>query len=152
MLFLTIKLPNWKTRLLPIAAAVLAVLVLLFAVILRPRGDKAFAPQADIPSLCLDCLEGFGWEAEEPAISVENCVLSPDLSRDYLAMQTQAGFDLSDKLGSEVTRYTFRVLNYPTGDTDVLADLLVQDGVIVGGDIRSAGLDGFIHSLALEDN
>lgn len=151
MFFLTIKLPNWKTRLLPAAGAVLAVIVLLLAVALRPHGEKAFSPDADIPSLCLDCLEGFGWEAEESAVSVEACILSPELSQEYLAMQTQAGFDLSDKLGCEVTRYTFRVLNYPTGDTDVLADLLVQDGVIIGGDIRSAGLDGFMHSLVLDD-
>ena len=29
----------------------------------------------------------------------------------------------------------------------MLADLLVRDGVIVGGDVRTSGLNGFLHSL-----
>ena len=65
----------------------------------------------------------------------------------YLDLQLEAGLDLSDDLGSTVTRYTFEILNYPTGEQGVLADLLVRNGAVVGGDVRTSGLDGFLHSL-----
>ena len=50
-------------------------------------------------------------------------------------------------MGQTVTRYTFTVTNYPTGETGILADLLVRNGEVVGGDIRSTALDGFLHGL-----
>ena len=80
-------------------------------------------------------------------MSVEECTLSAQLSEGYLALQREAGFDLSDDMGQTVTRYTFAVTNYPTGETGILADLLVRNGEVVGGDIRSTALNGFLHGL-----
>ena len=46
-----------------------------------------------------------------------------------------------------VTGYTFEVVNYPTGETGVLADVLLREGQVIGGDIRTSDLNGFLHSL-----
>ena len=62
-------------------------------------------------------------------------------------MQTQAGFDLTSVLGRTVTRYTFLIRNYPTGEAGIYADVLVLDGRVVGGDVRCTALNGFLHSL-----
>ena len=76
----------------------------------------ALARQDQVLVLCLDCLEGYGWEVSPTPVSTEDCALDPQLSQDYLALQQEAGFDLSDDLGCVVTRYTFEILNYPPGN------------------------------------
>ena len=79
---------------------------------------------------------------------METCTLSSDLSQTYLDLQLEAGLDLSDDLGSTVTRYTFEILNYPTGEQGVLAICWPRNGAVVGGGhVRTSGLDGFLHSL-----
>lgn len=152
MLIMTIKLPERKKCILAgVLALLLLVGVLGFAAHRRPASE-ALSQEDQVLVLCLDCLEGFGWEVSPNPVSVEDCTLDTQLSQDYLALQQEAGFDLSDDLGYVVTRYTFEILNYPTGETGVLADLLVRDGVIVGGDVRTSGLEGFLHSLNRPDD
>ena len=147
MVFLTFKLPPRRVRLAVLAAgAVLLAALLLFSVFRHPSTETLSAGEHNI-LLCLDCLDGFGWEAEPEPVSVEESILSTQLSESYLALQREAGFDLSDDMGKTVTRCTFTITNYPTGETGILADLLVRDGEVVGGDIRSTALNGFLHSL-----
>lgn len=147
MVFLTVKLPPRRVRLAALAAgAVLLAALLIVSVLRHPSAETLSAGEHDI-LLCLDCLDGFGWEAEPEPVSVEECTLSTQLSEGYLALQREAGFDLGDDMGQTVTRYTFAVTNYPTGETGILADLLVRNGEVVGGDIRSTALDGFLHGL-----
>lgn len=147
MLIMTIKLPERKKCILAGVLALLLLAGILGVVSAHGSSSDALAPREDPLVLCLDCLEGYGWEVASTPVSVEECTLDTQLSQDYLALQQEAGFDLSDDLGYVVTRYTFEILNYPTGEQGVLADLLVRDGVIVGGDVRTSGLNGFLHSL-----
>ncbi len=147
MLIWTVKLPERKKCILAGVLALLLLVGLLSFAGGRGRSSDALARQEDVLVLCLDCLEGFGWEVAPTPVSTEDFTLDAQLSQDYLALQQEAGFDLSDDLGCVVTRYTFEILNYPTGEQGVLADLLVRDGVIVGGDVRTSGLEGFLHSL-----
>jgi hypothetical protein len=96
-------------------------------------------------------LTDLGWQVSETPLSQEE-ILIPDTLDEatygpYLALQQEAGFDLAAYAGKTVTRYTYEVLNYPTGETGIVAGLLVYKGQIVGGEIMSAALDGFIHSL-----
>ena len=147
MLIWTVKLPERKKCILAGVLALLLLVGLLSFAGGRGRSSDVLARQEDVLVLCLDCLEGFGWEVAPTPVSTEDFTLDAQLSQDYLALQQEAGFDLSDDLGAVVTRYTFEILNYPTGEQGVLADLLVRDGVIVGGDVRTSGLEGFLHSL-----
>lgn len=131
-----------------ILAAAAAALLLLGLLLMIPRHTaKPTSAPIDEVSLCLDKLSEFGWEVDPTPLSDEAFRLDAQLSEDYLALQRASGFDLQDDLGQIVRRYTFSVLNYPSGEANVLADLLVRDGQVVGGDIRSASMTGFITSL-----
>ena len=46
-------------------------------------------------------------------------------------------------------KYTYQILNYPSAEKDdiIKADLLVSDGRVIGGDVYSPKLDGFIIGL-----
>lgn len=144
-MFITIKLPRKALLLAALGAAVLA--AVLLCLLLRPRPAQPTAAPEDPVTVCLAELERLGWQVEPQPTEVE-CVLLPEnLSRGFLELQTQAGYDLGPYIGQQVTRYTFPIRNYPTGESGVVADLLVLEGRVIGGDVRTAALDGFIQSL-----
>lgn len=113
-------------------------------------GERSVSAPADpAEQLCRQTLSSFGWEVSA-LVSRESVTLPghPDATyREYLALQEEVGLPLASCAGKTVTRYTFRVENYPTGEAPIYADLLVCQREVVGGDIRSASLDGFMSSL-----
>ena len=54
--------------------------------------------------------------------------------------------DLEPYHGKRVKCWSYRIDNYP-GEDDVLAHLYVYNDKIIGGDICSTKLDGFMHGL-----
>lgn len=149
MLIFTIKLPPRRLRRFLAGLFLAALLIAALFTRLHTAEESAMAATDLEVQLCLECLQGFGWEVTAAPTASEVFALSGDLSPSYLAIQQEAGFDLSDDMGWMVTRYTFQVLNYPTGESGILADVLVRDGAVVGGDIRTSDLDGFMHSLVM---
>ena len=67
----------------------------------------------------------------------------------YLELQASQGFDLTDYCGKRVKRYTYEITNYPTGESGIQAGLLVYKSTVIGGDVLSAQLGGFIHGLEM---
>lgn len=98
-------------------------------------------------------LESLGWEVSGRPTTDQ--VQLPqefgDQYADFLALQKMGGFDLAAYAGQTVTRYSYPISNYPTGETNVMADLLVLDGEIIGGELRSSDLDGFMTGLVARE-
>jgi hypothetical protein len=93
-------------------------------------------------------LQGWGWQISPQATLVEELELPKEFGEEYseyLALQQEQGFDLTKYAGKRVKRYTYEVLNYPTGEAGVTAHLLLYRNRVIGGEI--AGED-FLHSLA----
>lgn len=96
----------------------------------------------------------YGWMVEEEPILIEEILIPTELDDSYtpyLALQEEQGFDLTSYAGERVKRYTYTVTNYPTGETDVQAGLLIHGSQVVGGDVFSTTTDGFLHGLVLEE-
>lgn len=97
-------------------------------------------------------LESYGWTVAPDPISVEELVIPDEFDEtytDYLALQVGQGFDLSKFSGKRVKRYAYIITNYPTGEEGVQAGLLVYKNTVIGGEVLSSQIDGFIHGLAL---
>lgn len=97
-------------------------------------------------------LKELGWEVSEEPIATEELLIPEAFDEsygDYLALQAGQGFDLSAYCGKRVKRYTYEVLNHPSGESGVQAALLVYKNRLVGGEVLSAKPDGFIHGLAV---
>ncbi|OUN06722.1 DUF4830 domain-containing protein [Flavonifractor sp. An92] len=97
-------------------------------------------------------LASYGWEVSADPVAVEELILpeEPDETyQQYLDLQASQGFDLGKYAGKRVKRYTYTVLNYPTGEEDIQANLLLCQNTVVGGDILCTDLDGFLHGLAM---
>ena len=65
----------------------------------------------------------------------------------YNEMQKEQGLNLLKFKNKEVTRYTFSVTNYAGYDGTVYANVLVYRNKVIGGDICSADVSGFIHGF-----
>lgn len=64
----------------------------------------------------------------------------------YNKVQLSQGFDLSQYKGKVLERYTFSVLEHPDGD-NVFTEVLLFNKTVVGADVYSTALDGFITPL-----
>ena len=92
-------------------------------------------------------LAQFGWQVE--AQTAKSTVLTIPGEFDkvlsgYNEIQKRQGLDLSKYKNREVTRYTFTVTNYPGYEGTVYASVLVYRNRVIGGDLSTADVMGFV--------
>ena len=100
----------------------------------------------------IDYLSAYGWQVSEEPLATQELLIPQEMDdsyTEYLALQNGQGFDLQKYAGKRVKRYTYEVLNYPTGETGVQANLLICKNTVIGGEVLSPQLDGFLHGLAM---
>ena len=95
-------------------------------------------------------LRQFGIEVEDvPKESVE--VIIPEnfdkVFTGYNEIQKRQGLDLSRYKNKKVMRYTYVVTNYEEEDGVVYANVLVYRNKVIGGDVCSADVNGFVHGF-----
>lgn len=99
----------------------------------------------------LSYLERYGWLVAKEPLAVEELLVPKEMGSeyaDYLALQESQGFDLAKYAGKTVKRYTYQILNYPTGEQGVQVSLLMYKNTVVAADVLSPALNGFMHGLA----
>ncbi len=151
MFILSAKLTRSKLLTLGLICCCLAI-VLIVSI---PQGDETTAKTKNLKGETneqrIEYLESFGWDIVDEPIESTEVIIPSEFDETYesynLLQQTQ-GFDLSKYKGKRVMRYTYSVKNYPTDSAEnVCATLLVSNKKIIGGDISSTSLGGFMHSL-----
>lgn len=96
-------------------------------------------------------LAQFGWTTTPEALTVEELKIPDvfDASFDeYLATQTNQGFDLSKYAGKTVKRYTYGLQNYPGDVKNVMISLLVYKNNVIGGEVFQHDTGEVLHGLA----
>lgn len=102
-------------------------------------------------------LSQFGWEIQEDPVEVREVIIPEEFDDTYTAyneIQKNQGFDLTVYAGMRVKRWTYTVKNYTGYENKecIHANILVYDGLVVGGDICSVELDGFMHGFTMPRN
>lgn len=95
-------------------------------------------------------LEQFGWDVETPASEEVEIQIPSDFDKvmnAYNNIQKNQGLDLNKYKGKKVTRYTYKIVNYPDYEGTVYANLIVYKNKVIGGDICSSDIEGFIHGF-----
>ncbi len=95
-------------------------------------------------------LSQFGWEVDATPLEVREVVIPAEFDRvfqNYNEIQKRQGLDMTKYRKRTVTRYTFSVKNYPEYEGKVWANVLVYKGKVIGGDICSADVSGFVHGF-----
>ena len=98
----------------------------------------------------IDFLAQFGWTVNGAAAETKKVTVPEEFDKvfaSYNELQKSQGLDLSKYKKKELTRYTFEVTNYPDYDGKVYANVLVYRNRVVGGDICSADITGFVHGF-----
>lgn len=95
-------------------------------------------------------IEQFGWEVDTTPLEAVEVAIPEEFDKVYLGyneMQKEQGLGLTKYKGKTVTRYTYNVTNYPDYTGDVYISLLVYKNKVIGGDVCSADVGGFVHGF-----
>lgn len=98
----------------------------------------------------IEFLGQFGWEVNAEPIEEAEVTIPEQFDKiftGYNEIQKRQGLDLSDYKKKKVTRYTYEVTNYEGEEGKVYANLLVYRNRVIGGDLCSADVTGFIHGF-----
>lgn len=98
----------------------------------------------------INFLKQFGWEVEAAPKECVEITIPSDFDKilnQYNEIQKQQGLDLSKYRGKDVTRYTYIVKNYPNYSGTVYANVIIYKNRVIGGDVCSADVEGFIGTL-----
>ncbi|MBQ4097317.1 MAG: DUF4830 domain-containing protein [Clostridia bacterium] len=144
--------------------AVIAVSVIALAAIIlsipeyTPTSPKSIAVSAEkynyekIKTVedVAEFLAQFGWEVEATPLEEVKIRIPEEFDKvmnAYNELQRNQGLDLSKYKGREVTRYTFKITNYPDYKGSVMANVIVYKKRVIGGDICSTDVTGFIYGF-----
>ena len=100
----------------------------------------------------LEFLNQFGWDAGKEAVEEVEVRIPTDFDKvmnSYNEVQKAQGLDLAKYKGKTATRYTYQINNYPDYEGTVYANIIVYKNRVIGGDICSSDVSGFIHGFAL---
>lgn len=98
-------------------------------------------------------LGAFGYEADAQPVLVEEVIIPTefdDAYETYNGYQKLSGFDLEDYKGCRAKKYTYTIANYSDYEDEVVANVLVYDSNVIGGDVSSVELGGFTHGFIKE--
>ena len=103
----------------------------------------------------LTFISRYGWQVDEEPLEVRDVIIPEtfdEVYNNYNKIQVEQGFNLEKYAGQRVKRWTYTVRNYPeTSSIDdyVRINILVCDGIVIGGDVCSVKIDGFMHGFYL---
>lgn len=100
-------------------------------------------------------LENLGFKVDKAPFETQEIIIPSTFNSvysNYNSIQKKEGFDLSAYKGRTATRYSYSILNFPDKTQKVKANLIILDSKLIGGDISSASLDGFMKGLCHFDD
>lgn len=118
--------------------------------------SSGFNLSASTPEERIEFIKQFGWDVEKTPVEVRDVVIPlefDDVYENYNTIQINQGLDLKKYAGVRVKRWTYTVKNYPGYGENVdyiRINMLVYNGSVIGGDVCSIKLDGFMHGFEKE--
>ena len=97
-------------------------------------------------------LAQFGWSVEGEPEEVKEIIIPAEFDEvyeNYNKLQLEQGFDLTKYMSKRVKKWTYTVTNYPGYENKscIRATMLISDGKVIGGDVCSVELNGFMHGF-----
>jgi hypothetical protein len=135
---------------LAVIVAVAGLLLCALIAFVSDLDNRATYGLADTEEDRIAFIKSYGWKVSDEPPEISEVTIPREFDAVYTRynlIQKAQGLDLWDYSGCKVKRYTYKILNYPTGEEGVLINLLVYDGKIIGGDVMSPRIDGFMHGF-----
>lgn len=141
-----------------LAAALLVVIVCLLAVVAVTayRFAHPSSYKMENEQQRQEFLEEMGWEVSAEFDQCKQILIPEEFNEvytNYNELQKQQGFDLSSYKGKSCDLYTYKVKNYKGHEKtgDVNCNLIVYKNKLIGGDVSSTELDGFMQGFMNKD-
>lgn len=155
MFICTLKASNIKFFAAVLAAVTVLISIIVFSSDVTAQTTDAIAAANEKISFekvktnedRVNFLKQFGWDVNETPKEEVTMKVPAEFDKvmnSYNELQRGQGLDLSKYRGKEVTRYTFRVKNYPDYDGEVMANVIIYKTRVIGGDLCSSDVRGFI--------
>lgn len=139
----------------PLIIAFVSVVVILSCISGNKKDGPVQANTGNIASSSdvLNYISSLGWEVGEEPDEIKEIVIPVefnDVYESYNEIQKSQGFDLTDYAGERVKLWTYTVKNYPgyEGKDCIKINVLVYENCVIGGDVCSVELDGFMHGFS----
>jgi len=134
------------------AAAIIGIAtVLAWMVVTVAAGNNPFSGVSiDSQEDCAEFLAELGWETNPQEAVVQTTILPErfdNVYTQYNQLQIMQGSDLTRYAGKEVTVFTLPIINYASTGDHIYATVITYKGRVIGGDIHSAEMGGFMHAL-----
>lgn len=129
--------------------AALALLEVIIVTVVRISSPAVYEMKSEAQRQAF--LKEMGWEVSDEYDECKAVTIPKEFNEvyeKYNKLQKQQGFDLEDYKGKTAEVYTYSVKNYgnkKAGGQGLI--LIVCEGQLVGGDVCSAELDGFMQGL-----
>ncbi len=95
----------------------------------------------------------FGWNVNPDPVEVKEVVIPEEFDEvysQYNEIQKKQGLDLEIYKGVRVKSWSYEITNYPgyeNSNGTIRGNLLIYNGVVVGGDVSNIELGGFMHTF-----
>ena len=150
-----------KELILLIVGIILFVAAIVY--VLWPKGEKStsllvqqgYSLEAETHEERLNFAQQFGWKVKNDPVEVREVVIPTqfgDVYENYNRIQIEQGFDLAKYKGERAKRWTYEITNYPGTEDAVYINMLVRNGKVIGGDVCSTALNGFMHGFSAKAN
>ena len=144
MFIVTARLP--RKRLISGAIVMACCCAVVAAALLISLGDRSVTASAEASGLHsneerISYLNELGWQVSDSPATVEELLIPESFDEsygNYLALQSDQGFDLTRYAGRRIKRYTYEITNYPESEVSVQAALLIYRGKVIGGQLQAA--------------
>ena len=95
-------------------------------------------------------LKQFGWEVNPEPVEAVEIIIPKEFDviyKKYNEVQKAQSLNLEKYKNKAVKRYTYEVLGYPEYKGTVYVNLIIYQEKVIGGDICSAEVNGFMHGF-----
>lgn len=144
MFIVTARVP--RKKLLAGSITILFCCLVIATALIVTLGGQAVTTSAEVSNIRsnddrIAYLNELGWQVSETPTITEELLIPETFDEsfdEYLALQMHQGFDLTKYAGKRVKRYTYDVTNYPDGNVNVQAALLVYKNKVIGGQLQAS--------------
>lgn len=157
MFVYSIKSKHIKIALLVIFVIMTVISLAILSQDSKETGKSGMSIKASTHEERMAFISQYGWEVDEDPIEVQEVIIPAEFDETYTAyneIQKAQGFDLTVYAGTRAKRWTYTVKNYTGYENKdcIHTNILVYEGLVIGGDICSVELDGFMHGFQMPKN
>lgn len=119
--------------------------------------DSNLSAKAEDEAQRIAFLSQYGWKINEEPIEVTEVIIPSEFNETYSAynqIQKDQSMDLEPYKGQRAKKWVYEIKNYPGYPEDcgyIRATLLIADGLVIGGDVSSLEVDGFMHGFSFPE-